>query len=39
MALQLYEDDLLDEEVLSTKLITLAEIIVRKHFYDGFTTL
>lgn len=33
MALQLYEDDLLDEEVLSTKLITLAEIIVRKHFY------
>ena len=33
MALQLYEDDLLNEEVLSTKLITLAEIIVRKHFY------
>ena len=33
MALQLYEDDLNNEEVLSEKLITLAEIIVRKHFY------
>lgn len=33
MALQLYEDDLNNEEVLSKKLITLAEIIVRKHFY------
>lgn len=33
MALQLYEKDLENEEILSRKLITLAEIIVRKHFY------
>lgn len=33
MGLQLSEKDLHDENVLATKLITLAEIIVRKHFY------
>lgn len=33
MGLQLSEKDLYDESVLATKLITLAEIIVRKHFY------
>lgn len=33
MGLQLSEKDLHDENVLAEKLITLAEIIVRKHFY------
>lgn len=33
MALQLSEQDLLDENILANKLVTLAEIIVRKHFY------
>lgn len=31
--LQLTEDDLNDKEVLGRKLMTLAEIVVRKHFY------
>ena len=33
MALQLSEEDLVNEEVLASKLVTLAEIVVRKHFY------
>ena len=33
MGLQLSEKDLHNEDVLAKKLITLAEIIVRKHFY------
>lgn len=33
MALQLSEQDLHDENILANKLVTLAEIIVRKHFY------
>lgn len=33
MALQLSEKDLANPDVLAQKLITLAEIVIRKHFY------
>ena len=36
MILQLTEDDIKDPDVLGEKLTTLAEIIVRKHFYASW---
>lgn len=36
MALDLTENDLLDREVLGYKLMTLAEIVIRKHFYASY---
>lgn len=35
MALHLTEKDLEDQDLLASKLITLAEIVVRKHFYSS----